>query len=58
MVTLKDALKVGNLDQFIAEREAEAARNGDPKAFDRTIRAMAGTSKSGPETSKPPLSAG
>jgi hypothetical protein len=58
MTTLKQARDTNNLAQFIAEREAEASRDGDPKAFDRTIRAMAGTSKSGPETSKPPRSAG
>ena len=58
MTTLREARITGSLDQFIAEREAEATRDGDPKAFDRTIRAMAGTSKSAPETSKPPRSAG
>lgn len=58
MTTLREARDSGKLDQFIAEREAETARDGDPKAFDRTIRAMAGTSKSAPETSKPHRSAG
>ena len=58
MTTLKEARDTCKLAEFIAEREAEAARDGDQKAFDRTIRAMAGTSKSAPETSKPPRSAG
>jgi hypothetical protein len=57
-ITLRKAINEDRLKEFIAERDAEAARDGDPKAFDRTIRAMAGTSKSGPETSKPPRSAG
>jgi hypothetical protein len=58
MTTLREARGTGNLDQFIAEREAEAARDGDPKAFNRTLEAMVRTSKSAPGTSKPPRSAG
>jgi hypothetical protein len=38
MTTLKQALKDGKLDQFIAEREAE---QGDPEAFNRAVQAMA-----------------
>lgn len=52
MTTLREARDTGKLAEFIAEREAEAARDGDPKAFDRTIRAMAGTSSASPKASK------
>ena len=52
MTTLREARDTGNLDQFIAEREAEAAPVGDAKAFNRTLKAMAGTSKAGPKASK------
>lgn len=58
MTNLKQARSEGKMDQFIAEREAEAARDGDPKAFNRTLEAMVRTSKSVPETSKLPRSAG
>lgn len=50
MVTLKDAIEQGKLDQFIAERDGEI---GDPVAFERVIRSMAGRSKEAPETSSP-----
>lgn len=58
MTTLREARDTGKLAEFIAEREAEAAPHGDPKAFNRTLEAMARTSKSVPETSKRPRSAG
>lgn len=58
MTTLREARDSGDLTKFIAEREAEAARDGDPKAFNRTLAAMAGTSKAGPATSKPRRSGG
>ena len=48
MTTLRKAMENGNLDQFIAEREAET---GDADAFDTTLRSMAGTSKEAPEAS-------
>lgn len=48
MVTLKDALEGGKLDQFIAEHEGEF---GDVDAFNRTVEAMAGKSKEAPATS-------
>jgi len=50
MITLKQALERGTLDQFIAEHEGEI---GDREAFEATIRAMAGTSKEAPEASSP-----
>jgi hypothetical protein len=58
MTTLKQARDTGKLDQFIAERETEAAPAGDAKAFNRTLAAMAGTSKAGPKASKQGRSAG
>lgn len=51
MKSLREALAQGKLDEFIAEREADAP--GDQKAFDATLKAMAGKSKSKPETSTP-----
>jgi hypothetical protein len=58
MITLRKAISDSKLDQFIAEREAEAAPAGDAKAFNRTLAAMAGTSKAGPKASKQGRSAG
>lgn len=42
MVSLKEALETGKLDQFIAEHQ-EA--QGDEEAFNRVVQAMAQTSK-------------
>lgn len=42
MITLREALETGKLDQFIAEHEGEI---GDRDAFEVTVRAMAGKSK-------------
>lgn len=53
MTTLKDARLKGKLAEFIAEREAEAAPAGDQVALNRTLAAMAGTSKAVPKASKP-----
>jgi hypothetical protein len=50
MVTLKQALADGKLDQFITEREGET---GDREAFEATLRSMAGKSKEAPEASSP-----
>lgn len=44
MTTLKQARDQGKLEEFIAEREAEAQPKGDAKAFDKTVKAMAGKS--------------
>ena len=52
MITLRKAISEDKLDQFIAEREAEAKAVGDPKALDATLKAMAQTSKSARETLK------
>ena len=52
MTTLREARDTGKLADFIAEREAEAALDGDPKAFDRTIQAMTRTSSASPKASK------
>jgi hypothetical protein len=58
MTTLRQARDSGKLAEFIAEREAEAAPAGDAKAFNRTLAAMAGTSKAGPKASNRDRSAG
>ena len=53
MVNLKQARETGKLDKFIAEREAKTPeQHGDPKAFNRALASMAGTSKEAPATSK------
>lgn len=49
-ITLAEARKEGKLDQFIAEHQTDP--DGDGEAFDATLSAMAGTSKSKPGTSK------
>ena len=51
MVTLRDALKRGKLDRFIAEREDQPP--ADAEAFHATLNSMVGNSKSEPETSPP-----
>jgi hypothetical protein len=48
MITLRDALEQEKLGEFIAEHEGET---GDREAFEATLRAMTGTSKSVPGTS-------
>lgn len=57
LTTLKDARNTGKLADFIAEREAESAPAGDEAALNRTLAAMAGTSKAVPATSQPDRSA-
>ena len=57
-MNLREALATGQLDQFIAEREAEAVPAGDAKVFNRTLKAMAGTLKAGPKASKRDRSGG
>ena len=52
MTTLRKALAEGKLDQFIAEREAEAAPPGCEDRFNRAVASMAGTSKAAPGASK------
>lgn len=47
MRNLKQAIRSGDLDRFIAEREAEDAPPGDKTAFKRAINSMA--QKSTPE---------
>lgn len=53
MITLKQARDQEKLGDFIAEREAEAAPDGDEGALNRTLAAMAGKSKAVPAASKP-----
>ena len=53
VTTLREARDTGKLDQFIAEREAEAAPDGDEVALNRTLTAMAGKSKAVPVASPP-----
>lgn len=50
MVTLKEAIEQGKLDQFIAAHKGET---GDQGELERVIRSMAGTSKEAPEASSP-----
>lgn len=50
-LTLAEARKQGKLDEFIAEREAESQPDADRKAFDDTVKAMAGKSSATPATS-------
>jgi hypothetical protein len=58
MTNLREARDSGKLAEFIAEREAEAAPDGDEKAFNRALSSMAGTSKAGPKASRRDRSAG
>ena len=52
MTTLREARKKGQLDQFIAEHEADPP--GDMEKLDAAIkRPSTGTAKSGPAASKP-----
>jgi hypothetical protein len=51
METLKQARESGNLEQFIAEREAEAKALGDADAFNRGVASMARNSKAVPAAS-------
>jgi hypothetical protein len=57
VTNLREARDTGKLAEFIAEREAEAAPAGDAKVFNRTLKAMAETSKANPKASKPDRSA-
>jgi hypothetical protein len=56
-LSLTAARKAGSIDKFIAQREAEAAPDGDEKALNRTLAAMAESKKAVPATSKPDRSA-
>jgi hypothetical protein len=49
MTTLKQAIKDGNLAQFVKEHRRDP--KGDPTAFNHTLKAMAGKSKPVPKTS-------
>ena len=53
MTPLREARNTGKLAEFIAEREAEAALDGDEAALNRTLAAMAGKSKAVPVVLKP-----
>ena len=50
-LSLAAARKLGKLDQFAADREADAP--GDEAAFNRALQSMAGKSKAVPAASKP-----
>jgi hypothetical protein len=50
MISLREAIDQGKLDQFIAEHDGEI---GDREAFEATVRAMAGKSKEAPEACPP-----
>lgn len=56
MTTLRKAREEGKLADFIAEHENDSP--GDQEAFDATLSAMAGRSKSAPGTSKRERSGG
>ena len=51
MISLREALDQGKLDQFVAEHKGEA---GDQAELERVIRSMAGMSKEAPPASSPP----
>lgn len=53
MTTLREARDTGKLAKFIAEREAEAAPDGDEAALNRALSSMAGKSKAAPAASSP-----
>ena len=50
--TLSEARKAGDLEGFIAEREAEAAPPGDEAKLNRVLVSMAQTSKATPGASR------
>lgn len=52
MNTLRKAVADGDLEGFIAAREAEEAPPGDAAKLDRAIASMAQTPKAVPATSK------
>jgi len=58
MTTLRKALADGELERFIAEREADDAPPGDEAALNRALASMAQTSKAVPAASKPRRSGG
>ena len=49
MITLREALAQGKLDQFAKDRETDAP--GDEAAFNRALQSMAGKSKADQEAS-------
>ncbi len=49
MVTLKQAITNGKLEQFVTEHGD--APKGNPDAFNRTLASMAGKSKEAPKAS-------
>lgn len=52
-MNLREARDKGEVNKFIAEREAENAAPGDKAAFKRVLRSMARKSKATQATSKP-----
>ena len=50
MMSLREAIASGKVDQFVAEHEGEI---GDREAFEATLRSMAEKSKEAPEASSP-----
>ena len=53
MITLRKALADSNVEQFIAEREAEGAPEGDADKLADLTRRLSETPKSVKRTSKP-----
>lgn len=50
MASLREARNAGKIAEFVADRGTDPP--GDKQVFDATLKAMAGTSKSAPGTSK------
>ena len=53
MTNLRDAQKAGDLEPFIAAREAEGQAPGDADKFDHLLRRVLETPKSVKRTSSP-----
>ena len=53
-ISLKAALKAGNLEAFVAQAEARGAPTGDMAAFDKAITAAVKPPQSARRTSRSP----
>jgi hypothetical protein len=57
-ITLKAALKAGNLEAFVAQAEARGAPTGDMAAFDKALNAAIKQPRSKRQTSRSPSRGG
>ena len=57
-ITLKAALKAGNLEAFVAQAEARGALTGDMAAFDKALGAAIKQPRSKRQTSRSPSRGG